>query len=290
MIKISRINEFKVGQNIYGFYQSTFKEKKISKNGDYYIDLFLRDRTGQINAKIWEFCNFYDSNFEEGDLVAVKGIVKNYRKKLFLEINNISLLDLSRYKKYGFNEDDIFPSISTSRNIIFNKILKDINNLNSPYKDFLYSIYNQYQKELTNYPDDLSLEAYSKKGSLVLKIYNALMIVKAIYRNKTLNDKDLILSGVLLKYIGRVKQYQYNVVFSFSDIGKSENCFILSRDIIKYFANKNKNLSKPIIKNLIDIVLYSSHDNHQKLLKNQQAVIVDTIFKLEQSLSLNQME
>ena len=80
MIKINRINEFKVGQNIYGFYQSTFKEKKISKNGDYYIDLFLRDRTGHINAKIWEFPNFYNSKFEEGDLVAVKGIVKNYRK------------------------------------------------------------------------------------------------------------------------------------------------------------------------------------------------------------------
>ena len=31
----------KIGQNIYGFYQSTFKEKKISKNGDAYIDLLL---------------------------------------------------------------------------------------------------------------------------------------------------------------------------------------------------------------------------------------------------------
>ena len=53
MIKTKHIDEFKIGQNIYGFYQSTFKEKKISKNGDAYIDLLLRDSTGQINAKIW---------------------------------------------------------------------------------------------------------------------------------------------------------------------------------------------------------------------------------------------
>ena len=52
-------------------------EKKISKNGDYYIDLLLKDSTGQINAKIWHFCDFYDLMFNEGDLVAVKGIVKN---------------------------------------------------------------------------------------------------------------------------------------------------------------------------------------------------------------------
>ena len=83
MIKTKHIDEFKIGQNIYGFYQSIFKEKKISKNGDYYIDILLRDKTGQINAKIWKFCDFYDLMFNEGDLVAVKGIVKNYRKKLF---------------------------------------------------------------------------------------------------------------------------------------------------------------------------------------------------------------
>ena len=53
MIKTKHIDEFKIGQNIYGFYQSIFKEKKISKNGDPYIDLSLRDNTGHINAKIW---------------------------------------------------------------------------------------------------------------------------------------------------------------------------------------------------------------------------------------------
>lgn len=134
MINIKCIDEFRIGQNIYGFYQSIFKEKKISKNGDYYIDLILRDKSGQINAKIWQFCDFYESMFNEGDLVAVKGIVKNYRKKLFLEISNITFLDLARYQKYGFNESDILPSISLSTNAIYNNILKDIKKMQSPYQ------------------------------------------------------------------------------------------------------------------------------------------------------------
>ena len=103
MIKIKHIDEFKIGQNIHGFYQSTFKEKKISKNGDPYIDLSLRDSTGQINAKIWHFSDFYDLAFNEGDLVAVKGEVKRYRSNLFLEVKSISFLDLDRYKRYGFD-------------------------------------------------------------------------------------------------------------------------------------------------------------------------------------------
>ncbi len=288
MIKIKSINQFKIGQNIYGFYQSTFKEKKISKNGDYYIDLFLRDKTGQINAKIWHFCDFYDLMFNEGDLVAVKGIVKNYRKKLFLEINNISFLNPSRYKKYGFDESDILPSITVSQNVIFTKIIKDISNLSSPYQEFLFKIYNDYQDKIKIYPDDLSFSNYGKKGSLILKIYNALRIAKSIYRNKFLNDKDIILAGILLKYIGRIRQYKYDIVFSTVDIGKNENCFILSRDIIKDFSKKDKNLTAPIVMELIDIVLYR-YDDSKSLTTNPKGAIVDMIFELEKSFSLNQL-
>ncbi len=285
MINIKCIDEFRIGQNIYGFYQSIFKEKKISKNGDYYIDLILRDKSGQINAKIWQFCDFYESMFNEGDLVAVKGIVKNYRKKLFLEISNITFLDLARYQKYGFNESDILPSISLSTNAIYNNILKDIKKMQSPYQSFLKSIYIKYENEIKIYPDSLSFSNYAKKGSLILKIYNALRIAKSIYRNKSLKDKDIVLSAILLKYLGRIKQYSYTVVFSHSDIGKNENCFILSRDIIKDFSKDNKHLQKNVIMELIDIILYDNNQNNEE---NPKGSIVSTIFDLEKSISLNQ--
>ena len=288
MINTKCIDEFKIGQNIYGFYQSIFKEKKISKNGDYYIDVLLRDKTGQINAKIWKFCNFYENTFIEGDLVAIKGVIKKYRKNLFLEVNNITLLDSSRYEKYGFKETDIVPSISVSANVIFSKILKDISSLNSPYKEFLFNIYDTYQNQIKEFPDDLSSISYGKKGSLILKIYNALRIAKSVYRNKFLNDKDIIISGVLLKYIGRIKQYNQNITFSVSDIGKNENCFILGRDIIKSFSNQNKEISKSVVMNLIDIILHDNSNVDFNDEDNNKGAIVHIIFELEKAFSSNQ--
>tara|TARA_X000001036_G_scaffold248881_1_gene231917 strand:- start:5446 stop:6315 length:870 start_codon:yes stop_codon:yes gene_type:complete len=285
MIKIKRINEFKIGQNIYGFYQAIFTEKKISKNGDYYIDLHLRDKTGQVNAKIWQFPEFYESMFKEGDLVAVKGIVKNYRKKLFLEINNISYLELDRYKKYGFDKSDILPSITLSTNTIYRNIIKDINRMSSPFKELLNDIYSKYEIEMKSFPDTLSYSNYGKKGSLILKIYNALRISKSVYKNKSLNDKDMIICSILLKYIGRVKQYKYDIVFSHSNIAKNESCFILSRDIIKDFVKKNKNIEKNIIMEIIDIILY---DDAKIMVENPKGSIVNTVFNLEKSISLNQ--
>ena len=47
-----------------------------------------------------------------------------------------------------------------------------------------------------------------------------------------------------MKYIGRIRQYKYDIIFSTVDIGKNENCFILSRDIIKDFSKRDKNLTE----------------------------------------------
>tara|TARA_A100001011_G_scaffold234243_1_gene242324 strand:+ start:2451 stop:3320 length:870 start_codon:yes stop_codon:yes gene_type:complete len=287
MIKIQTINEFSLGQDIYGFYQSIFKEKKLTKNGDYFIDVQLRDKTGQINGKIWKFCDFYENMFEEGDLVAVKAIVKSYRKNFFLEILNINQLDSSKYIKYGFDEKNILPSISASSDIIYKNILKEISKLDKPYKDFLHHIYTQYENEIKNYPDLLTYSNYGQKGSLILKIYNALRIAKLIYNNKTLKDKDIIISAILLKYIGRVKQYKYNIIFSLSDVSKNENCFILSRDIIKKYSKKNQSISREDIIELTDIVLYDGV-NHD--IENPKAMIVSDIFNLEKSISNNQQD
>ena len=263
MIKTTAIDEFKIGQKVYGFYQSIFKEKKISKHGDYYIDILLRDKTGQINGKIWNFIDFYDSVFNEGDLVSVKGEIKRYRKKLFIEIDNISFLDFERYKKYGFEDKNIYPSIDVSPDIIFNRIIKLIKKLDNPYKNLLLNIYNHYKDKIKLYPDDISLFEYNKKGSLILKIYNTLKIAASIHKNKSQNDKNMIMAGILLKYIGRVKQYDYDVIFSFSKIGRNEDCFMLSRDIVRKFSKKIKKIPENFINDLVDIILFKSSSSNE---------------------------
>ena len=283
MIRTKHIDEFKIGQNIYGFYQSTFKEKKISKNGDPYIDLLLRDSTGQINAKIWNFSDFYDSSFKEGDLVAVKGEVKRYRSKLFLEIKNISFLDPERYKQYGFDSEDIYPDIGISKKLIFKKIKKTINLLSSPYKIFLLDIYSCYEYEIKNFPDDLTVYQYNKRGALILKIYNTIKIAKNILKNQKHLNNDLIISGILLKYIGRVNQYKYDIVFKLTETGSTEDCFILSRDIIKKFSNKYK-IDQKFINDLVDIILYN-HDSDESSKQNYNGEIVHMVFQIEKSLS-----
>ena len=54
MKKLTSIDRFKEGAQVQGFYICVEKYLRYTKSGDLYIDLELRDMTGNINAKIWD--------------------------------------------------------------------------------------------------------------------------------------------------------------------------------------------------------------------------------------------
>ena len=91
-----------------------------------------------------------------------------------------------------------------------------------------------------------------------------------------------------MKYIGRIKQYDYNIVFKLSDIGQTENCFILSRDILKKYSAKYKKNEQVLINRLVDIILYD-HQSKEITFKNANGAIVYTIFELEKALTVSSL-
>ena len=64
MKSITSIDKFKEGDSIQGFFLCFEKHIRHSRNGDLFIDLRLRDKTGSINAKIWDNVNELKKKFE----------------------------------------------------------------------------------------------------------------------------------------------------------------------------------------------------------------------------------
>ena len=74
-IRLISIKNFKVGQDVSGFYLCKDKYIKKTRLGDSYIDLILQDSTGKIRAKIWNHAKHFSNNFMKNDIVAVKGSI-----------------------------------------------------------------------------------------------------------------------------------------------------------------------------------------------------------------------
>src|SRR3990172_7858345 len=73
------VKDLKDGDKVYEFYLVKSKRNKTTKNNKPFLDLDLADRTGQVNAKVWDGADSFSEMFQRGDVIRVKAVVEDYQ-------------------------------------------------------------------------------------------------------------------------------------------------------------------------------------------------------------------
>lgn len=85
--------DLKVGETIHTVFRATFKEKITSRAGKSFLKLTLVDRTGSIDARIFENVSAADGAFSLDDYLLVKGKVDQFKGHAQLIIEKLERLD-----------------------------------------------------------------------------------------------------------------------------------------------------------------------------------------------------
>jgi 3'-5' exoribonuclease len=81
------------GDELDAVFACTRKERQISRAGEPYLTLELRDGTGSIRARAFEEADVLAGRFERGQLVRVRGRVRRFREELQIELRTIDRAD-----------------------------------------------------------------------------------------------------------------------------------------------------------------------------------------------------
>jgi len=101
------IRDLKENDYIYNeIYLCKSRQVLTSKTGKPYVSLVLQDKTGTIDAKVWDF-NCEISQYDAMDFVHIDARVTSFQDALQL---NVSKIYKSREGEY--NPDDYFPKTS----------------------------------------------------------------------------------------------------------------------------------------------------------------------------------
>ncbi len=79
-------------QTITSFFVVAVKQVKSKKSGELYLSLILADRSGQIQANMWDNVNDAISAFEQDDFVKVKGVIHKYNGRWQLTVHKMRRL------------------------------------------------------------------------------------------------------------------------------------------------------------------------------------------------------
>src|SRR5437764_6749065 len=83
------VQELTDGETLDEVYLVTEKQLRANRNGNLYIQVELRDRTGAISARLWNAGEHLFRSFEEGDFLRVRGKVQLFQGALQLILSHL---------------------------------------------------------------------------------------------------------------------------------------------------------------------------------------------------------
>lgn len=287
--KLTKISGFKLGIKVQGFYLCLEKNYKISKTGMPYLDIILSDNTGKINAKIWDNADHFSEKFSIGNSVAVKGIPVEFMAQLQLNVLQINLAEVSKYEKYGFNPDDLVQKITENPGKLFSQIMANINKMKSiELKQLCYNVYTEFKTEITNSPASLN-NHYPLKGGLILHLNNCLNLGLQCVKNYKFLNKDLLIAGILLHDIGKIKCFSGDFIFSETDDSKLIGHEVLGLNILNKEIDSISNFPIELKQKLVHILIAhhkTSKDEKREWQRIPEALAIFNINRLDAQVDI----
>ena len=253
-MKLIQISDFKLGRSVQGFYLCKAKHLRHTRNGDLYLDVILTDSTGMIPGKMWELVDDFQNRFESGDPVAVKGKVGEFNDMLQLTVNQINRASSKQYGTYGYSPEILLKKIDEPIDGLWKRLIKISNTLKQPYKDLVTTIINQYKDKIKIMPASVNNNHPVLGGYLKHMVTTSEISMEILKHYPTL-DRDLLLSGILLHDIGKVKSINDDLIPGHTDEGKLIGHIVLGRDIVLDTARSMKKIPEEVLKKLEHIIL-----------------------------------
>ena len=130
------IDTFREGMHIADVYLCKNKQIAMTKNGKEYGNLVLQDKTGTIDAKIWDLGSPGVGDFETMDYVHVEADIT-----LFQNSNQMNIRRIRRAQEGDYVEADYLPVSKKNIKEMYEELLGCIGTVKNPYLQKLLSIY-----------------------------------------------------------------------------------------------------------------------------------------------------
>src|SRR5215472_9713369 len=207
------------------------KQAKPKKSGDLYLALILADRTGHLEAKMWDNVADHIGCFEQDDFIKVRGLVNKFNGRFQITLHKVRSLQDSEIEF-----DDYLP-----------RTTKDVAALWCTLGEFVAGMTNPHLKALIRaFMDDPQIEQAYKNAPAAKSLHHAFIggllehVVSLFHlcdlacRNyPEMINRDLLLTGAFLHDIGKVHELTFARSFTYTTRGQLLGHMIIELEMLQ---------------------------------------------------------
>ena len=197
------LESLREGDRVSEIYLCKNKINAKTKAGKTYYSMTLQDKSGTIDAKIWDLSSGID-HFEAMDYIHIDGDVTTYQGSLQL---NIRRARIAREGEY--NPADFLPVTPYDRKEMAKKLAEFVNSVQDPnYQELLAAFFlkdREFAREFVSHSAAKSVH-HSFVGGLLQHTLRVTELCDFYCRQYPALNRDLLITGALCHDIGKVKE------------------------------------------------------------------------------------
>lgn len=215
----TNISELKAGEKADGFYLVKSFEVKKTTNGKQYIDIELVDKTGEINAKIWEYSTDKEEIVANSSIVKIRGEVLEWNGSKQLKVNKIR----AKIPTDSIKISELIPSAPIEQEEMLSAVKSYIKKIkDDEIKLLVQNIVSKYINKLFYYPA-AKKNHHSYMGGLLYHTLRMLQSGERLGQVYNFLKMDYVYAGVILHDICKILEMEsdeYGVVSDYTMEGK----------------------------------------------------------------------
>ena len=211
------VSDLQPDQIVNGTFLVQHKDVRQKKSGDLYLSLTLADRTGELDAKMWDNAAEAIDTFAQDDFVRIKGLMQVFQNRPQLTLHKIQPV-----AEKEVDVADFFPASKRDRDEMFRELQAVISSIGNPHlKALLDAMFADAEIALA-YRTAPAAKAihHAWIGGLLEHVLSMCTLAKFTGAHYTDIDLDLLLTGVILHDIGKISELKYARSFSYSPEGQ----------------------------------------------------------------------
>ena len=216
-------------QLVDGFFLVASKHHGVTKNGGSYLTLKLLDRSGEIEAKVWERAEDLGRGFNKNDFVRVRGQATLYQGKMQIRVQDVSRVDESKVAP-----EDFLPKSASDPAAMLEELQVILRGIKNPHLLALVEACfadEELMNSLRHAPGAKTIHHPYLSG-LLEHTLSLLKLIPKVVENYRGIDVDLLLVGGFLHDIGKVYEFSFDRAIDYTDEGQLLGHLVMEVELV----------------------------------------------------------
>jgi 3'-5' exoribonuclease len=234
------VNQLTHGDTVDEAFLVSDKQLRANRQGNLYLQLELRDRTGSVGARLWNATEELARAFEPGDYLLARGKTQIFQGSLQIILTHIEILDPTRVEP-----EDFLPQSSQNIGKLYARLREVLLGMQDPHLRALvecFLIDEEFVSRFTSAPAGIK-NHHAYQGGLLEHVVSMLNVADRILDLYPDVDRDLLLTGIFLHDVGKIAELSYERAFAYSDEGQLVGHLVMGVEMLRDKVERTADLT-----------------------------------------------